>query len=510
MTGADEIHQTEIDGVRTLWCPSAGPFKAVLAFRTGRADETLATSGISHLAEHLALYRLGRDNQPVRFNGQVDPVTTAFVFQGAEDAVVAAVESVCRDLHDPPVERWSVERGILQSEEDQRSTSGALPSMLRWRYGSESYGLSAYSELGLRRLTQDDLQLWCANAFTTANATLAVAGEIPTSLRLPLPTGFPMSTPPPTSAVDHTPSWYIEGSGTASFLTTIKRGSAATALRHVLERSVLSRLRYELGASYSPMVGYEPRDLDNAHLWVVAEAVEGRAADVTTGVLDLLADAARELASEADLESWRSAALDQKQIPGFTEYWMWNQAREILLGGAYKDYDSILEEVRQTRPEDVRERAVEAAWNALYRLPDGTTNLPGLTLAPIWSTQEVHGRSYTPAGNKPGASSLTVGPDGVMIVLGGQGRATIRWDGLTAMLAWPWGRRMLYGRDGFVIDVDPTKWLGGVAAVAEIDAKAAPESTVPMPDPVNAPKVAPLAAPPPMRTPFRFGRKSGT
>ena len=73
------IEQTTVDGVPTLFAPAAGPLRAGLTFRVGRADETLARSGITHLIEHLALFHLNMADY--HFNGSTGPVTTDFHLQ---------------------------------------------------------------------------------------------------------------------------------------------------------------------------------------------------------------------------------------------------------------------------------------------------------------------------------------------------------------------------------------------------------------------------------------------
>lgn len=57
-TAADAFpvdHRTSTSGVPTFWTDGPGRFSAGLVFRVGRVDETLVTSGITHLVEHLAL-----------------------------------------------------------------------------------------------------------------------------------------------------------------------------------------------------------------------------------------------------------------------------------------------------------------------------------------------------------------------------------------------------------------------------------------------------------------------
>ena len=53
--GGLTLHHDIVDGLSTYWVANGGPFRAVLVFRVGQADETLPTRGICHLVEHLAI-----------------------------------------------------------------------------------------------------------------------------------------------------------------------------------------------------------------------------------------------------------------------------------------------------------------------------------------------------------------------------------------------------------------------------------------------------------------------
>jgi hypothetical protein len=55
LNGGVTLHHDVVDGVSTYWVATGGPFRAVLAFRVGAADETLPIRGICHLVEHLAI-----------------------------------------------------------------------------------------------------------------------------------------------------------------------------------------------------------------------------------------------------------------------------------------------------------------------------------------------------------------------------------------------------------------------------------------------------------------------
>ncbi len=487
---APQISETVVDGVRTLWCALDGPLTAMLIFRVGRADETLATSGVSHLLEHLTLFPLGRDSHPGHFNGEVGPVTTSFYAHGDPAEIALFLRRVCEGLRELPLDRLEVEREILLSEAAQRSTNTASDSLLIWRYGSASYGLSAYAELGLRRLEGGDLTDWSATGFTAANAVLALTGPPPADLSLPLPRGEHKPTPRPTSALESTPAWYSnEGSSTCGLLTTVPRSSPAHALRHVLEKTVTAKLRYELGASYSPTVAYEPRDGETAHLWLLAEPVAGRHDDVRDLVLSLLAEPDQLIVDEGTLAEWRRLRADAVHQPGFAQGWLFANAWDAALGADLLTYAQLLETSQATGVEQVRETATHAGEQALYLLPDDAPPLVEMTRAPSSSRTVLAGREFTlrtPSGSSD-STVLIVGRDGLTKVADERHWVTVRFDTATAALAWPWGQRVLYGADGFVAVINPTVWVDGWEASALFDEYASAELVIPMPDPPDAP-----------------------
>jgi zinc protease len=150
-----ELHWTEIDGVKTVWAQTQGPLSAGLAFRTGRADETLATSGTTHLLEHLALWRFM--DQARASNGGVSAAHTTFVTTGEHDEVVRFMAGVCGALHSLPVDRLEREKQILTAEEATRRPE-VMGSLLTRRYGVRGFGLMGVRELGFRAATMDSLQ----------------------------------------------------------------------------------------------------------------------------------------------------------------------------------------------------------------------------------------------------------------------------------------------------------------------------------------------------------------
>jgi hypothetical protein len=54
-----EFERSSVAGVPVFWTESGDQMLAGLMFRVGRADESLARGGITHMIEHLVLYPLG-------------------------------------------------------------------------------------------------------------------------------------------------------------------------------------------------------------------------------------------------------------------------------------------------------------------------------------------------------------------------------------------------------------------------------------------------------------------
>jgi predicted Zn-dependent peptidase len=182
----ERLRRTEIGGIPVWWAPSEGPVEAGLAFRVGMADEPVAKRGISHLAEHLALFELGR--QLYQYNGVTTDNHTIFDVKGSAEEVVAFLQAVARGLADPPLERFDDEVNVLRVEGLTRS-NGMSTHLRQLRYGARTYGLRGKRELGLRSVTPEDLKAWATAHFTRENAVLWMTCEPPADLALGLPSG---------------------------------------------------------------------------------------------------------------------------------------------------------------------------------------------------------------------------------------------------------------------------------------------------------------------------------
>ena len=182
----DHIARAEIGGVPCFWAPQlAGlPYYAALVARTGRCDETLRTSGITHLIEHLALPPAA--TPPVEFNGMVDNTTTSFWFTGPPDDAIALLEETAAALASLPLGRLERELGILRTESESHGSGGLMQHAMWLRFGSVGHGLGWHEELGLWWLGAGEVTAWAHERFSRGNVAIYLTGEPSPALDLAL------------------------------------------------------------------------------------------------------------------------------------------------------------------------------------------------------------------------------------------------------------------------------------------------------------------------------------
>ena len=169
-----ETLRAEIAGVPAFVVPDGPRVPVVgLTFRVGRADETAATSGLSHLVEHLALP--ATTATPFDFNGTVDTLFTSLFASGDLHDLRDFVATTSGLLRNLPEERFETERRILVAEESTRSSGGARQA-LALRFGPVGHGLPGYFEYGLRRAEWPEVAGWASERFTTASAAFWLSG----------------------------------------------------------------------------------------------------------------------------------------------------------------------------------------------------------------------------------------------------------------------------------------------------------------------------------------------
>ncbi|WP_369248604.1 M16 family metallopeptidase [Streptomyces sp. R41] len=488
------VGHTTTQGIPTLYAPRQGEITAGLFFRVGRADETLASAGITHLVEHLALHRLGLSD--LHYNGTTANAYTLFHVTGSEDEVVSYLNSVCAALRDLPLDRLETEKEILRTEASSRSV-GPNHQMPLWRYGAQGYGLSSYSELGTWRLTPDEVRHWAQTRFTRDNAVLWITSEsVPDGLDLTLPAGTRLPAPAASNALPVTPAYIHGDDGHVVFNAVLRRSTAGAVFADVLGRALFQDLRQKGGYSYTADCDYTPRDADFATLTAYADALPQKQDAVVGGFVDVLARLRAGRIEQAELDSARAKALKMYETPELAAASLPSYALSLLLGHRILTPDAHRAELSALTVADLREVAREMWSTGLLQVPGRGADWAGFFLAPQYSTHALEGTRHRSLEDE--RVTLTIGTEGVSLSTPG-GPVTVRYDACAALTARPDGARTLTGYDGFSVTIEPTLYRSVTPErIAAVDAAVPPAAVVRMPqrDPSRIPRPeAPTPAP---------------
>ncbi|MFF3909200.1 M16 family metallopeptidase [Streptomyces sp. NPDC001848] len=480
------VAHTTVQGIPVLYAPRAGDITAGLFFRVGRADETLATSGVTHLVEHLALHRLGMSDG--HYNGATANTYTLFHVTGGEDEVVAYLNDVCAALRDLPLDRLETEKEILRTEAASRP-SGVNSQMPLWRYGAQGHGLSSYEELGTWGLTAEQVRNWAETRFTRDNAVLWITSDrVPDGLDLTLPAGRRIPAPAASSALPVTPAYIRGDDGHVVFNAVLRRSTPAAVFADVLGRALFRDLRQEGGYSYTAEADYTPRDADFATLTAYADALPRKQAAVVGGFVDTFARLCAGRIEQAELDSARGKMLKQYETPDLGAALLPSYALSLLLGHRILSPEQLKAELAAVTVADLREVA-RAAWDdGLLQVPTRGADWAGFTPAPQYSSSAVTGTRH-PSLEDDGVT-LVIGTEGVSLLLPG-GPVTVRYDACAAMTTRLDGARVLTGLDGFRVAVEPTLFQDVTAErIAALDAAVPAAAVVPLParDPGQIPQ----------------------
>lgn len=474
----------EIDGIPTYASRSSPRYAGVLAFRTGRADETLVTSGITHLVEHLALYSFG-PRQPFEINGMVRGLDTLFWAAGRPDEVADFLRRVAASLRDLPLARLKDEARVLRTEAAGRIKGPPL-DFLWMRFGATGHGLGFLPELGLAALEEESVREWAAERFTAGNAVLWFTGPPPKGLKLGLPPG-PRIPPPPLTPVPGVryPAWAHGNPGIIGASFVRPRGDWLSVPLQMAGLRLAEQLRYQRGLTYDMAIAYEPVTSDTSHSAVWTSSLPEHTPAVRDAVVEVLEALARDGATEEELgharEQLRRAQDDVEAVDAA----IMNAAVNELLGYPNRDPEGLRAELAAIDGPEIARRMTAALDEALLLVP------PGCALAarrfqpyPEWSAEIVHGRTFrSTSAPFPWSKGprLVVGTEGVSFVGPEHQAVTVSYAACAAAVHRN-GDLDLYGEDGFRVRVHPPEWRGGPEAVRELLDRLPPGRVIRIPE----------------------------
>jgi hypothetical protein len=478
---AREVQRTEVNGIPAFWADGPPPFTGMLLFRVGRSDESLASGGITHLVEHLAVFAVG----PTRFQagGMVDTTRTAFFASGTVDEVAGFLTDVTRALTSLPLDRLELEKQVLLTEAASWSP-GAWANLMSLRFGAAAHGLMGYQEFGLRRVSKDEVSAWTQEYFTRDNAALWMTGPLPEGFGLDLPAGQrrPPVEPKPISELE-LPAYVREGRGgvAVSFMGT--RSTALTTTLAIAAEAAHESLRLGAGMTYSVAGGYEPFTADLVHVTLGADCLDEQARAVQDGLLDLLDRLAAEGPGSDELE--RSVETGKRMItdPLSVASHLDSNAINELFGAPILSPDDLVREL-----DELTENAIATAVAGL--LPTAMVLAPEHTAPPAgayhrygsWTDQPVAGRHFRAKRARPWRKlgEIVAGSEGISFVPMDDEVVTIRFDECMAVLRSGSLRFTLIDRDGSWIEIDKRNLNDAEILVGEIERRIPPDRFVPM------------------------------
>jgi hypothetical protein len=427
----------------------------------GHGDEPPVWRGITHLVEHLALYRLGLVDHP--HNGETEARLTSFYAVGTVEEVVSYLNGVARNLVDLPFERLAQEKDILRQEGSlgRRSFQGLMASTY---YGYQGDGLADLAPLGLPGLTPEDLKTWTSRFFTRDNAIVWFdTQEPPPGLDLPLPAGTRRPVPTVSPIPTNFPAEADGPPEMIGLLAQARRSAAKTVYQQLLRRALFKALRHEAATSYHVSVEAVISD----HLAVVADIPSGRA-DLALGILvDTLAALRWGRLDQEQIEAVVAESQAMLSDPYFEAGCLPLLADNYLTNEPLYTAQDLVRDLRAVTPDSVRAVAEEVAASALLVKPDGVSGeWAGFKPLSPFSGPVVDGKRYPYRGNTDYA--LILGTEGISLVEP-DGPQTYYYRDCIALGAYPDGARLLVLRQGGTVSIEPSFWGFDKATIHQID-----------------------------------------
>jgi hypothetical protein len=436
-------------------------------FRVGRQDETLATHGITHVVEHLALGPLA--SARLDMNGHVGSLVTHLQVAGTQERVEWFMGEVCRSVTALPLDRLELERRILLTESRGRGVSFGETSSTR--FGATGIGLSDWAEMGFHALTAEQVDAWRSAFFTRGNAVAWVTRPPTGALMLELPSGPKLPVPEPRPLPDLVlPSHTHVDDLVVGCSLFARRSMPLFVAMWVVRDRLFSTLRLERALCYSVFAD-DDRVGATESLFLagcdIAEGHEVEAVHAFGGVLDAVAGGAVD-ADEVDRACAASMPWGSSD-PSRPAAEAMRKAVGDLLGHAPATWAELEAEAADLDVSAVAAALEHALGHALFVVPQGVEDLPERFAdepgAP--SGRRVDGRVYVRwDGNT--LDEVVLGSDGVSRAVGLQDVSTVSFDECVLAAFVPTGTIWLVNARGQSVILEPNQLMHGRELASEI------------------------------------------
>lgn len=448
------FRHSEVDGIPCFWADGPGPAAAGLLFRVGRADEQLASGGITGLVQRTALAGFG--GRRYDYDGAVDLTTTTFWATGEPEDVAEFVRDVGRAL--------SALDGSPFAPPGEEPTT--LDRMLMMRFGAAGHGLAFYEPFGLRKLGPDDAREWARRWFTRGNAALWMTRPPPAGLRIDLPDG-PRVPPPPPQPIPglELPAFAAAGDDVIAS-TMIAPRSAAIGVAH---RAVAGRVPGTTTWQF-PLTG------QLTHRFLSVEPESDTLASLVAAFDAVAADGPSGEELDEGTQATVEAITADEAVPGGLE----RMAVDELLGAPRRWKEDLVREARSVSYAEAAAALREALTTQILLAPASAPK-PGERYHdfPWFSRERIEGMTLRPSMRGQDVR-LVASQEGVSHVAEGTGHAsTVRYADVAAALQEPDGSLTLIGRDGAIVPIDPNSFKDAGRVATDLELRLAPELIVP-------------------------------
>jgi hypothetical protein len=468
--------EISVDGVPTFLSAREGPTRVALIFRVGRADESVVTSGVTHLVEHLAMSVVGKTDYAA--NAFVEPTRTVFHARGTPAEVADFLAKVCQGLTDPPLDRIQLESRILRTEAAGSARGGMVSTLMYAREGARGLGLLDLPELFIEEPDPAVALAWARQRFTVENAALWIAGEPPAQLHLALPAGSRHERIELHAIPElRLPTVLTANRGGVAVSLVVPRLSRMAMTLRIAAARVQQRLREEEGLSYQVSLDYQVLDAELAHVVLLATSLPAHGTQAADGMLDVIRRLSIDGPTEEELDDDLSGMIRAYEDPDGVHAQLDMVAMRALVGPPDETLQTIVEEARAVTPSQAAQAMRDAMRTMILLLPeDAVWHGDALAPYPTWSSYRVSGgRSFSSVSSqrkglrRVPASRLVVGESGVAIVAPRSPRRGVVWSAAVAVIATRDGGRVVIGEDGTQISVRPVDWKDGARAIEQMD-----------------------------------------